>query len=156
MMTLKNRSVIWAAFVLLTSVVLVSCTTSPKAAVPSSDGLATSAVECLVAYSSRAGTGIDEQRTVVLSTDARQEAIDLGDLTFHAQYWPRNDAPGEHTFRVWVTVSDTQAEIVAQLYQLPLTEAVRNQFVGDHGFTGLGYVYHPVSRAELQYTCKAQ
>ena len=32
----------------------------------------------------------------------------------------------------------------------------RAQFSGDHGFTGLSYVYHPTSGAELQFTCKAR
>jgi hypothetical protein len=80
----------------------------------------------------------------------------LGDLTFHAQYWPHDQAPGEHSLRVWVTANDTQAEVVSQLYQLSLTEPVRNQFSGAHGFTGLSYVYHPTSRAEAQYICKAR
>ena len=92
----------------------------------------------------------------MLSADVRQEVLDLGDLTFHAQYWPRDQAPGEHSLRISVTANDTQAEVVSQLYQLSLTEPVRNQFSGDHGFTGLSYVYHPTSRAEVQYTCKAQ
>ena len=78
MMTVKNRSVIWAAFVLLTSVILVNCTTSPKAAVPSSDGPATSAVECLVAYSARAGTGIDESHAPDHDPDPTDDIHDPG------------------------------------------------------------------------------
>lgn len=45
---------------------------------------------------------------------------------------------------------------MAQLYQMPRTEPIRNQFVGDHGFTGLNYVYHPTTRAEMQYLCLAR
>jgi hypothetical protein len=31
-----------------------------------------------------------------------------------------------------------------------------NQFIGGHGFTGLVYVYHPSSDAELQYFCETR
>lgn len=30
---------------------------------------------------------------------------------------------------------------------------LRNLFAGEHGFTGLNYVYHPQGQAELQFTC---
>ena len=155
-MIIKDRFIVWAIRILLAALALAGCKPTSQAAAPGSGGPPSSAVECLVAYSSRAGTGIDAEHTLILSADVRQESKDLGDLTFHAQYGPPTEAPGEHTFRVWVTASDTQAEIVSQLYQLPLSEAVHNQFVGDHGFSGLIYVYHPVSRAELQFTCKAR
>jgi hypothetical protein len=155
-MIARNRPGIPAALMLSILVVLVSCTFAPQVATPGSGKPASSAIECLVAYSARAGRGIDREETVLLSAEARQQELNLGDLTFHARYWPPDASPGEHTFRAWVTASDTQAEVVAQLYQLPLDTAVRNQFVGDHGFTGLSYVYHPVSRAELQFTCQAR
>lgn len=32
--------------------------------------------------------------------------------------------------------------------------SVRNQFVGDHGFTGLNYLYHPTTNQRFQYVCK--
>jgi hypothetical protein len=157
----KDRLAIWTVLVLLVSVTWAGCAGAPDvggreaAALPASQP-ASSAVDCLVAYSARAGTGIDWEETVTLSAEAREQTFDLGDLVFHARYWPLGESPGEHTFRVWVTAGDTAAEIVSQLYQLSSTEAVRNQFVGDHGFTGLSYVYHPVSKAELQFTCKAR
>jgi hypothetical protein len=155
-MIAKNRSGIRAALVLSLLIVLAGCAAAPWAAAPGSGAPPSSAVECLVAYSARAGTGIDREQTVLLSVETRQQELDLGDLTFHAQYWPPGASPGEHTFRVWVTDNDAQSEVVAQLYQLPLNAAVRNQFMGDHGFTGLSYVHHPVSRAELQFTCQAR
>jgi hypothetical protein len=45
--------------------------------------------------------------------------------------------------------------LLSHLYQLP-TGGVCNQFVGDHGFTGLVYVAHPVTTGTLQFTCRAE
>jgi hypothetical protein len=43
-------------------------------------------------------------------------------------------------------------QIASQLYQLRDHGLPENDFVGGHGFSGLNYVYHPTSPAELQYT----
>ena len=50
--------------------------------------------------------------------------------------------------RVSATDVNTGREIWAQLYQL--MPGLKNQFAGGHGFTGLGYIHHPTSDAQLQ------
>lgn len=66
-------------------------------------------------------------------------------------------------FNVVVRSPGHKEDITARLYQLermsdePSAPAKRpeSEFVGGHGFTGLGYVFDPDSKAELQYWCEA-
>jgi hypothetical protein len=47
------------------------------------------------------------------------------------------------------------AELARGLYQLDPVGGLDDQFIGGHGFTGLAYVFHPDSGAEIQYFCGA-
>ncbi len=113
-------------------------------------------IECQVAYRSSVEVEIEREERISLSKTATAQSLELQDLAVHAQYWPPGTAPGEHAVRLAVTPANSAAELAAQLFQLPLNEPVRNQFSSGHGFTGLGYVYHPTTGAELQYTCSVQ
>ena len=105
-------------------------------------------------------------RTAVTEPPTEGEAIRLADadgsgsaayadLELHAEYRDgRTD--GERSLRVWVTEVGGTEPVVSQLYQLSAEAGPQNQFVGSHGFTGLAYVYHPESGAELQYWCAAE
>ncbi len=74
------------------------------------------------------------------------------DMVFHAQYWNGAD-DGERALRLWVTAAGLAEPLTSHLYQLPQDSGPNDQFVGGHGFTGLNYVYHPNSGAELQFWC---
>ena len=74
------------------------------------------------------------------------------DLVFHAQYWSGAD-DGERALRLWVMAVGRAEPLTSHLYQLPQDSGPSDQFVGGHGFTGLNYVYHPDSGAELQFWC---
>jgi hypothetical protein len=76
-------------------------------------------------------------------------------LELHGQY-STGAQDGERALRLWVTPTGEQDVIVSQLFQLSDDSGPDNQFVGDHGFTGLSYAYDPVSGAELQYWCEAE
>lgn len=54
---------------------------------------------------------------------------------------------------VKVTVAKTDRIILQTLYQLNRPTPPTNNFDGGHGFTGLHYVIHPKTEAELQYFC---
>lgn len=76
-------------------------------------------------------------------------------LELHGDYSDgRSD--GERALRVWVTRTAETEPLVTHLYQLAEDEGPRNQFQGDHGFTGLMYAIDPISGAELQYWCAAE
>jgi hypothetical protein len=93
---------------------------------------------------------------VLLTHTSSYAEIKLGDLSFHAQYWPEDTPGNEHGLRLWVRAVQGEGELVSQLFQLPAVEELTNQFTGGHGFTGLSYVYHLTSGAELQYSCSLQ
>lgn len=82
---------------------------------------------------------------------AEAEVLDLGEFQFAASYL--GDAPEGRS--VVVTISSPSGDvIVRELYQYGDGAALRNEFVGGHGFTGLRYVYS--QGAELQFFCAAQ
>lgn len=77
--------------------------------------------------------------------------LELGEFRFAASYV--GEAPEGRS--VVVTVSSPSDEvIVRELYQFADGAALRNEFAGGHGFTGLRYVYS--QGAELQFFCAAQ
>jgi hypothetical protein len=83
---------------------------------------------------------------------AEYASLEANDLVFHAQYWS-GATDGERALRLWVTAAGLTEPLTSQLYQLPQDSGPVDQFSGGHGFTGLNYVYHPDSGAELQYWC---
>ena len=147
----KSKRFTFCIFLMWT-LVLAACTTSAS---PSPE-TAAHTIDCLVAYRPSVSVGFEREETVSLSAATPAQTLSFTDLVFHAQYWPGNQPPNEHGLRLWVTPADREKELVSQLYQFSLIDSVRNQFLGNHGFTGLSYVYHPESRAELQYTCKSK
>lgn len=113
-------------------------------------------IDCLVAYRSSVTVTIDQEEVLTLSASEGGKEIIFDYLEFHAQYWSGEEAPLERGLKAWVTSAGSDDDLAAQLYQLSRTELPRNRFLGEHGFTGLSYVYHPSSRAELRYACKAR
>lgn len=111
---------------------------------------APSAIDCQVFYRS-ATTESFSETNVTLSATANRESIAFEDLAFNAQYV---DDLGEGQSLALSTVDlETGEETVRQLYQFDRERGLVNQFIGGHGFTGLIYVYHPGSPAEMQYFC---
>lgn len=50
--------------------------------------------------------------------------------------------------------SFSEKPLVSWLYQLPRNPPPQNQFVGDHGFTGLVHLTHPTRGGDYQLICK--
>jgi hypothetical protein len=113
-------------------------------------------IDCTVAYRSSVTVGIEREEVLTLPDDGSQQTIVFEDLVFHAQYSTGEAPPFERVLKLRVTPVGTEEEIAAQLFQFSRLALPRNQFLGEHGFTGLGYVYHPTSRAELQYRCMSR
>jgi hypothetical protein len=76
-------------------------------------------------------------------------------VELHAEY-NTGRADNERALRLWVTPTGEEKVLVSQLFQLADDSGPENQFLGEHGFTGLNYAYDPVSGAELQYWCEAK
>jgi hypothetical protein len=110
-------------------------------------------IECHIAYRASVAVSIERRDIVTLTKSESQKTIAYPDLVFHATYW---DNPYDaRSFKTSVTVSNSSNELQANLYQMSRTTLPENQFYG-LGFTGLVYVYHPTSRAEIQYSCAAK
>lgn len=109
-------------------------------------------ITCTTAYRSDVSQGIEREQSITFGDGRAEESIQFTDLIFNAAYYS-GEADNERNLRVWVTPVDAEDVILSQLYQLPQDAGPVNQFVGGHGFTGLNYVYHPTSTAELQFWC---
>ena len=127
---------------------LVACV-GGEAAAPKGEGIV-----CNTAYRSSVGVPIEREESVRFGDEDGQETVTFADLAFHAQYGS-GQMNRERALRLWVSEPGETAELISQLYQLPLDSGPLNQFVGGHGFSGLNYVHHPESGAELQFWCTA-
>jgi hypothetical protein len=108
-------------------------------------------INCHVSYRPSAGESLVESPLLTLSADGDSESIPFEALEFRAQFL--SDAFEGQSLSIVVTDSGTQREITRALYQIDPKLGLSNQFVGGHGFTGLAYVFHPKSEAEMQYFC---
>lgn len=87
----------------------------------------------------------DRQESFSVRSDASgQKTISFPGYTIDASYGPSNGAPDST-----LTIAVREAETV-QSYRLSPAHSPSQEYVGDHGFTGLIYV-----GADVQYVCKA-
>lgn len=135
---------------LLISLLIVGC--SPSSGGTGEPSGLPETITCEVFYRHLPGESLSGQ-TITLAGDGNRERVEFEDLTFSAQY-SGDEFEGWSLF-ISVTMAEGDEQIVGQLYQLDREQGLRNQYLGGHGFTGLGYVYHPSSTGELQYFCAA-
>ena len=154
-MTPNRRIQIWALVLLVGSILLTSCSSSFGTEQGSVAVSKAEAIVCTAAYRADVGTSnLREESLTLLDANDRQSIV-FDELTFTAEY-ASGELDRERTLRTWVTTNTSPDELTTQLYQLPLDAGPQNQFVGGHGFTGLNYIYHPETRAELQFWCEAR
>jgi hypothetical protein len=119
-------------------------------------------ISCTFSYVPRAGReGRQETLSVETEQGSQGQAVRFGQMVARISYF--DDGFESPAFNVVVRSPGHKEDITARLYQLertsdePSAPAKRpeNEFVGGHGFTGLGYVFDPDSKAELQYWCEA-
>ena len=108
---------------------------------------------CHTAIRSSTSRPIEREDTLVFSDADERQELAYQDLVFSAQY-DSGELDRERALRLAVTTVGDSEPILVQLYQLPMDSGPQNQFVGGHGFTGLGYVTHPAGEAELQFWCE--
>jgi hypothetical protein len=112
-------------------------------------------IDCQTAYRSSVTVGIEQESQISIVGDTEQTAT-IGDFEFRLYYTDGLENWESRSLRLAVAGAGLDQELTAQLYQLPKDALPQNQFIGGHGFTGLAYVYHPDSGAELQYWCVAR
>ena len=135
-------------FILL-GLLLAACQGAGETAVPRAES-----ITCNTAYRSGVSVPIESEDTVSFSDEDSQQTLEYTDLVFHAQY-SSGKFDHERALILRVTEPEETAALISQLYQLTADSGPQNQFIGGHGFTGLNYVYHPTTGAELQFWCTA-
>jgi hypothetical protein len=141
----------WTGLLLGVVLLLAACRPSPEGA--GGRSAAPFSVECQVFYRASMAESFAES-TVTLAQGGDHQVVEHDDLRFDAEYW--DDEYEGQSLSIYVSDMDTGDELVRQLYQIDRAKDLVNQFVGGHGFTGLIYVYHPSSTAEMQYFCLAR
>ena len=136
-------------FFLLLGLLLAACQGAGETAVPRA-----ASITCHTAYRSGVSVPIEREESVTFSDEDSQHTLDYADLAFYAQY-SSGESDHERALVIRVTEPGQTAVLTSQLYQLTAGSGPVNQFVGGHGFTGLNYVYHPATGAELQFWCTA-
>ena len=79
-------------------------------------------------------------RPDIMTDDIR--ALTFGDMEVEVQVYP--DA-------VFLLIADAKTANMLTTFNYTATDRLRNQFGGGFSFTGLHYIYHPRSEAELQF-----
>ncbi|MCU0494568.1 MAG: hypothetical protein MUD01_23530 [Chloroflexaceae bacterium] len=142
-MRLLQHSFRWAGLAALMA--LVACGAGAQTVQP---------ITCHTAYRSSVTVPIERDGTVTLTQTAMMpQTMSYADLEFHVQYM--SEMGSSPSLNVFVTQPNQTERIMSVLHQFMSARGIANQF-GDHGFTGLHYVYHPTSGAELQFWCVAE
>ena len=115
--------------------------------------LAEAVIACEVYYRAAAGGALEPGSDLIFSGENEEQSAPFDDLLFSGRYTV--DAGEGRAFAIAVSDAATGAEIARSLYQLS-PDGLRNQFIGGHGFSGLVYVFHPSSAAEMQYFCQVR
>ncbi len=147
---MKILKLISLALVLIALLVFMPAC-SPPAGTTDEQAAAPLGIACQAFYRPSVGQRPDDGTVINLGGHGDSGTATYADMVFDAQL---SDDPGEGpSLLISVTAKDSGGRILSQLYQIDRAKGLRNQFVGGHGFTGLAYVYHPASTAELQYFC---
>lgn len=134
---------------LFLGLLLAACGGVAETAVPRAES-----ITCTAAYRAGVRMPIESEESFTLGDEDSQQRLDFSDLSFQAQY-SSGEFDNERALVLRVTEPGETEALISQLYQLGGDSGPVNQFVGGHGFTGLNYVYHPESGAELQFWCTA-
>ena len=91
-------------------------------------------------------------RTLNLGPKTGTKSVTVGDFKARAQF--SADEFEGRALDFFVFAKGESEPITQAKYQFDDKDAPVNQFVGGHGFSGLVYVNHPTTGAELQYFCE--
>lgn len=143
-----------AVITLLVGLIILGVGCRSSANTGSSQQVEPASITCHVFYRNSSAEPLGPESAITLSQHNDRESARFEQLDFSAHY--QDDQFEGRSLFITVSAEDTGQQLNGQLYQMDRQLGIRNQFVGGHGFTGLVYVYHPESRAELQYFCNVQ
>ena len=142
----------WIGSLTLLAILVAACANSLDEAGREIPGTVPETIVCDLFYRASPSQAFDEA-TMSLSTAGDRQMLDHADLRFEAVAVA--DIGEGKSLSVVVSNLDTEDEVARTLYQFDPQQGVVDQFIGGHGFTGLTYVFHPTSGAEMQYFCHA-
>ncbi len=137
---------------LLPMLILASCSSPSEN--NGGDSIVDSSVDCQDLYRAASGEVLSETPTMSLSTDGDLELVQFENIEFRAKFL--DDEFEGQSLSISITNMENQRALSLSLYQIDQEKGLANQFIGGHGFTGLIYVFHPSSEAELQYFCEVR
>jgi len=143
---------ITATLIFLVSVMISGCASNDVAT--GDNASASNTIVCEVFYRPTSGTSLEAAPEITFPGRNDQKFQEFEDMSFEARF--QDDQFEGRALMIVVTNLNTGTEISRQLYQFDSQNPLKNQFVGGHGFTGLNYVFHPDSSAEMQYFCSVK
>lgn len=108
--------------------------------------------QCTVAYRQAPDAPIEDEFIFAIA-DFEQREYEFTNMLLRAEYNVEGGS-AQPSFVLSVIATDIGSLLTRDLFQLAGVVPA-DQFAGDHGFSGLRYVYHPIGGDELQYFCKA-
>jgi hypothetical protein len=146
----EMKRIIWRGLMLL--VILIGCD-SPN----TNAYILPKRLTCHTTYRSDVTHPIEQERTVEVTQPmnlSESQQVVFPDLIFELIY-TGNNIEG-YTIIIAVTDALTNAPPLSKaLYQLGSKDLISHDYPGGGGFTGAHVVYHPISRAEVQWWCSA-
>lgn len=109
-------------------------------------------IECHPSYREAVTEQLDEGPVLRVEADGETKEANFADLDLRILH--SNDGYEGRALAVTVSASGTEHVVARHLYQLARDGNPPNS-LGGQGFTGLVYVYHPLSGAELQFICRS-
>lgn len=110
-------------------------------------------VACRVFARPNVETSIEERKTIRSGPEGDDQSVEIGGFRFR-NLFSADEFEGTSLI-VYVYPKGKRKAIIHSLYQFDSSKPPANQFPGGHGFTGLIYVNHPDTGAELQFFCKS-
>lgn len=111
-------------------------------------------ITCHLFYRDSQAVPPGPETTLILKQHGDRESASFEMMEFSVRYLD-DQFEGRSLF-IAVNDADGGQQLSGQLYQMDRQQGTQNQFQGGHGFTGLAYIYHPDTGAELQYFCEVQ
>ena len=142
----------WIGFLVLLTALATACADSLDETGQRTSGTVPETIVCQLFYRPSPRQAFDET-TLTLPTTGDRQSLDFTDLRFEAVTVA--DIGEGKSLAIAVTDLETGREVARTLYQFDPQQGLIDQFIGGHGFTGLAYVFHPISDAEIQYFCQA-
>jgi hypothetical protein len=111
-------------------------------------------ITCEVFYRPDSGASLSPAPVIMFKSGSDHKYLVFDDMTFIARF--QDDQFEGRALFIKVTGVDESLEFSRQMYQFDRENPPENQFIGNHGFTGLIYVFNPQTSSEMQYYCNIQ